>query len=81
MLRLLQVLNLELVLVEVGLSLLEFLGDLLSLLLEHVDLLDLLLEPSLDCPLLVLGLPHGLLGLVAELLKDLLLGLHLLLLS
>lgn len=80
MLRLLQVLYLELILVKVGLPLLEFLGDLEPLLFKHVDLLDLLFELGLHGPLLVLGLPHGLLGLVPQPLQHLLLRLHLLLL-
>ena len=58
MLRLLQILYLELLLVEVSVSFLEFLGDLLPLLLEHVDLFDLLLKLRLDDALLILGLLH-----------------------
>jgi hypothetical protein len=72
MLGLLKILDLELVFVEVGVSLLEFVSDLLPLLLEHIDLLNLLLKLSLDDPLIILGLLH-LLPVPIPLLFDLLL--------
>jgi hypothetical protein len=55
----------------------ELLSDLLSLLLEHVDLLDLLLELGLDHPLFRLRLLHLLLSLVTLPLDLLLLTLYL----
>ena len=58
MLWLLEILYLELVFVEVCVPLLEFVSDFLSLLLKHIDLLDLLLKLGLDYPLIILGLLH-----------------------
>ena len=58
MLRLLQILYLELVFVEVSIPLLELVSDFLPLLLKHFDLLLLLLELRLDDPLVILGLLH-----------------------
>ena len=53
MLRLLQVLYLELVLVQVSLPLLELLSDLQAFLFKHVDLFDLLLKLGLNSAFLV----------------------------
>ena len=79
MLRLLQILYLELVLVEVSLPLFELLSDLLPLLLKHIDLLDLLLQLSLYLLLLLLRSKHQQLCLIAQLLETLLLSLNFLL--
>lgn len=61
MLGFLQVLYLELILVEVGLPLLQLIRDFLPLLLQHLDLLDLLLQLCLDYGLLGLSLAHAVL--------------------
>ena len=79
MLRLLQVLYLELVLVEISLPLLKLLSDLLSLLLKHVNLLDLLLQLRLHLLLFLLRGQHQQLCLIAQLLQSLLLRLNFLL--
>jgi hypothetical protein len=81
MLRFLQVLYLEFVLVEVCLALLQFLSDLQPLLLKHVYLLDLLLELCLDLPLLFPGFLHQTLGLLQLPLEMLHLSLHFFLVS
>lgn len=80
MLALLQILYLELVLVEVGLSLFELLCDLKLLLFEHLDLLVALLELSLGLFLGAAGFLRSDLSLLAGTLELLFLSFYLLLL-
>ena len=79
-LRLLQILDLELVLIEVSFSLLEFLSDLEAFLLKHVDLLDLFLELGFYCAFLIACNLHQFLLLFLLHLDGLLLLFHLFLL-
>ena len=78
-LALLQILYLEFVLVQVSFALFELVHDLLALLLEHLDLLHLLLQLLLDLLLALLGVNHLAFLQLSVVLQQLLLGLLVLL--